>query len=540
MSLGPTTPAADTFAQRVTVHQNHQASSLRRGYDFIVCGAGSSGSVVARRLAENPQAHVLLLEAGGRDDVPAVTEPGLWPTNLGSERDWGFTAESNPLLDGRVMSASMGKVLGGGSSINVMAWARGHRHDWQVFAAESGSSAWGYQAVLDTYRRIEDWHGVPDPEFRGSGGEVFVAPACDPHPLAQAALEGAASLGIATFDHPNGLMMEADRGAAIGDLCIRHGKRVSMFRSYTYPYLDRPNLTVLPHSMVYRITLDGHRATGVVVCRKGRLHHVAAGAEVILCLGAINTPKVLMQSGIGDETELRSVGLSVVHHLPGVGRNYQDHVAVDCVWEHDDLGPPRNNMCEVMLCDTTSLVGHGPDVLIWQVEVPLATPETAAMRSVPASGWSLRSAVARPKSRGRLRLTGPHPHHPIRLDANTFSDRGDFNTALKAVQLCREIGNSPALRPYVTRDMLPARLTDDDLGCFIRNAATTFFHHCGTAKMGRDEMSVVDHKLRVYGIDNLRIADASIMPEITTANTMAPCVVIGERAGEYLRARHGL
>ncbi len=203
----------EDFAERVRVNQAKLTSELRPHYDFIVCGSGSSGSVVARRLAENPDVTVLLLEAGGSDDVPSVRESVQWALNLGSERDWNFVGQSNPNLNGRSIPLNMGKVLGGGSSINVMAWARGHKNDWNFFASETGDTAWNYESVLNIYRRIEDWHGAPDQKYRGTGGLVFVQPAPDPNPIAPAMVEGASSIGIPTFESNNGRMMEADGGA---------------------------------------------------------------------------------------------------------------------------------------------------------------------------------------------------------------------------------------------------------------------------------------------------------------------------------------
>src|ERR1700682_438234 len=203
------------FAERVRRNQRKLGSELKPQYDFIVCGSGSSGSVVARRLAENPAVSVLLLEAGGQDDVPEVMRAEQWPLNLGSERDWNFTAQPNAHLNGRSIPYSMGKVLGGGSSINVMAWARGHKNDWDFFAAEAGDKAWSYESVLNIYRRMEDWHGAPDPDYRGTGGSVYVERAPDPIAIAPAALEGARSVGIPTFENPNGRMMEGEGGASI-------------------------------------------------------------------------------------------------------------------------------------------------------------------------------------------------------------------------------------------------------------------------------------------------------------------------------------
>ena len=208
------------FAERVRANQQKLTAELKPHYDFIVCGSGSSGSVVARRLAENAEVSVLLLEAGGSDDLPSVMEAGQWPLNLGSERDWAFIGQPNPHLNGRSIPLNMGKVLGGGSSINVMCWARGHKNDWDFFAAEARDTAWSYESVLNTYRRIEDWHGAPDPKYRGTGGPVFVQPAPDPNPVAPAMVEGARSVGIPTFQSQNGLMMEGDGGAAIMDLRV--------------------------------------------------------------------------------------------------------------------------------------------------------------------------------------------------------------------------------------------------------------------------------------------------------------------------------
>jgi len=205
------------FKERIRDNQERLRTNLKPQYDFIVCGSGSSGSVVARRLAENPEVSVLLLEAGGDDDVPSVTESLRWFENLGSERDWKFVAEPNPCLNGRAIPLPMGKVLGGGSSINVMAWARGHKHDWDFFAEEAGDSAWNYESVLNIYRRIEDWHGAPDPKYRGSGGPIYVQPAPDPNPIAPAMVEAARIVGIPTFENHNGRMMEGDGGASILD-----------------------------------------------------------------------------------------------------------------------------------------------------------------------------------------------------------------------------------------------------------------------------------------------------------------------------------
>jgi choline dehydrogenase-like flavoprotein len=254
--------AATEFNERVRLNQQKLTAELRPHYDFIVCGSGSSGSVVARRLAENPDASVLLIEAGGSDDVPSVMDAGQWHLNLGSERDWGFVGQPNPHLNGRCFPMNMGKVLGGGSSINVMAWARGHKNDWDFFAAEARDSAWSYESVLKTYRRIEDWHGPPDPKYRATGGPVFVQPAPDPNPIAPAMVVGARSIGIPTFESNNGRMMEGDGGASILDLRVRNGKRLSIFRSYTYPYMDRENLTVLSHALVTRTCIGGQSGHG--------------------------------------------------------------------------------------------------------------------------------------------------------------------------------------------------------------------------------------------------------------------------------------
>jgi choline dehydrogenase-like flavoprotein len=265
---------------------------------------------------------------------------------------------------------SMGKVLGGGSSINVMIWARGHKNDWDFFAAEAGDPAWSYESVLNVYRRIEDWHGAPDPKYRGTGGPVFVEPAPDPNPIAPAFVEGAPLVGIPTFENQNGRMMEGSGGASIAEIRARKGKRQSVFRSYVYPYMGQPNLTVLgPDATVTRLTFEGRRVTGVEFSHGGKTQWVGAAFEVVLSLGAIHTPKVLMQSGIGDEAELQRLGIPVVHHLPGVGQNFQDRPGIGCIWEYQKPLAPHNNLGEATFFWKSRPSLDTPDIQTCQVEV---------------------------------------------------------------------------------------------------------------------------------------------------------------------------
>jgi len=535
MNFKSETQLGDNFAERVHANQRKLRSNLKTQYDFVICGSGSSGSVVASRLAENPAVSVLLLEAGGDDDVPSVTDARQWVTNIGSQRYWQFKAEPNPHLNGRTISMGMGKALGGGSSINAMIWARGHKSDWDFFASETGDPAWGYESVLDIYRHIEDWQGAPDPRYRGTGGPVFVQPLHNPNPAVGALFAAIRSLGIPIFENQNGRIMEADGGASGADMRIRDGRRQSVFRAYVFPRMDQSNLTVLPHALVTRLTFQGNRTTGVEISYEGSTRRIRAGREVILSLGAIHTPKVLMQSGIGDQAELRRFGIPVVQDLPGVGQGFQDHPAFCCLWDCSESLPP--NLVPDAVIYWKSQAGLGsPDFQILQA---VLSAGDAAKFGLPASGWALIGNVVQPKSRGRIRLTGSDPADPVQIEANYLCDPDDRKAAFACVELCREIGNSGALRPFVGREVIPGNLERPELENYIRDTAFSFWHQTSTAKMGRDEMSVVDGDLKVYGIDNVRIADGSIMPRVTTGNTIEQLGATDLRGNPKLEVRLG-
>lgn len=522
-----------------TANSTHRADEHGANFDFIICGAGSSGSVIAARLAEDGNVRVLLLEAGGDDTCEQVAQPSMWPSNLGSERDWAFTGEPAPGLGGRRLPLSMGKCLGGGSSINVMVWARGHKGDWEHFAAESGDDAWGYQSVLGYYRRIEDWRGSPDALRRGRGGPVYVAQPDKPQPIAHAMINAAGQLGIPVFDSPNGEMMEGEGGASIAELRIRGGKRESVFRSYAHRMMKASNLTVMTGALVTRLLFDGKRVIGVEALVNGERRAFRAGCETVLSLGAAQTPKVLMQSGIGSTDELAAHGIPVVQHLPGVGRNHQDHLAFGCTWAYRKPESVGGSGCEATLYWKSDSRLRQPDIIQCQLEFAVPSPAEAGI-TAPEHGWTMFAGLAQPKSRGRLRLSGPGHADPILIEPNSLSEPEDLTAALAAVELCREVGNNAAFAPLVQSEVAPGARDRPGLIDFIRRSAVTYWHQSCTAKMGRDSMSVVDGELKVYGIDGLRVADASIMPRITTGNTMAPCVVIGERAADMIRKQHGL
>lgn len=531
--------ATAAHALTVQANQSQLASTLQDEYDYIICGAGSSGCVVASRLSENPAIRVLLLEAGGHDDLNNVQLPGLWPTNLGTERDWGHRSVPQAHLNGRTVGLSMGKVLGGGSSINVMAYARGHKSDYEYWAEQARDKQWGYEHILSIYKRIEDWQGIPDPDHRGRGGNVWVEPARDPNPIAHAMKLAAASVGIPSFDDHNGAMMEGSGGCAIANTTIKEGRRRSMAAQYLHPAMHRPNLTVLEHAEVTRLHLDGNRVTGIYFTWRGEERKISASNDVVLSMGAINTPKILMLSGIGNPSSLAQAGIKPRHELNEVGENFQDHILLGgCVWEYKDnhAQPPRNNLAECTFFWKTQAGLDAPDIQPFQIEVPFPSDATAKQFQMPEHGWSIAPGLVRPKSRGRVRLKSSNPSDPMVIEANFLSEPEDLHALIRATELCREIGNATELREYVKREAMPGPLKGKELENFVRNAAQTYWHQTGTCRMGHDDSAVVDASLRVRGIQGLRIADGSIMPRVTTGNTMAPCMIIGERMAEILLA----
>ena len=537
-SLGLPAPvvaeAADKFLA-IATNQAARRAALRSSYDYIVIGSGASGSVVARRLAENRDAQVLLLEAGGEDLKPGILITETWFFNLDGEFDWNFGAERSPSVNNRSIVQAMGKAIGGGTSINAMVWARGHKSDFDRWAKEAGDDAWNYRHVLDIYRRIEDWHGAPDPERRGSGGEVFVQPAPDPSSIAPAFLNAAESLGIPTFADQNGVMQEGPGGAAITNVRIRDGRRLNIPSSYLYPVMDQANLTVLTGAHVNRLTVEGAIVTGVEFEWQGQVRTIRASSEVVLSAGAIQTPKILMLSGIGDRAELDRFGIATVSHLPGVGRNFQDHPIIGGgLWEAPEPLPMRNNAAEANLFVRSRPDLKTPDLHIWHIEAPYLSEVTG--RHAVENVWSISPGLVRPESRGFLRLKSADPHEAPEIHANMLADPRDLAALRRGMEITRLLGNSAVMKPFVKREILPGPVEGEALDNLIRDGAMSMHHPTCTAKMGQDDLSVVDAKLRVYGVKNLRIADGSIMPTITTGNTQAPCVIIGERLAEILAA----
>jgi choline dehydrogenase len=529
---------ADTLDE-IRANQEQRSKTLLDAYDYIVCGTGSAGCAIVNRLAADPNVSILVIEAGDWDTASSVADPRLWFTNLDTERDWRDIAERSIHVNNRAIPEHMGRVVGGGSSINATIWARPFRKDLDYWVEVTGDKAWGYDHALSIYRKVENWQGKPDPHYRGQGGPVWCQPAHAPAPIAPAMLDACASLGLPVLDDLNGAREEQDSGFALMNQIIKEGQRQNMAKAYLYPVLGQKNVTLLVNTHIERLSLSGNAIDGVEAARAGKLLRLRARREVILSTGGINTPKLLMLSGIGDERELKKHGIKTVFHSPEVGKNFQDHILHGgCLWESSVPLELRNSGAEASGFMHSAHGRQGPpDLNLVQIELPYASDVIAKSYNPPPSSWALCAGLVKPKSRGHISLRSAKASDRPFVHANFLSHPDDVKALAIGIEMCRDIGNAEPLRKLAKREVVSGkRVGGKEMADFVRNGATTYFHESGTCRMGMDSRAVVDAKLRVNGIRKLRIADSSIMPRIVSVATMATCVLIGERMAEILKA----
>ena len=533
-------------------------------HDYVIVGAGSAGCVVANRLSADPDCSVLLIEAGGRDRNPLFRLPMLMGRLFHSGiYNWRYHTEPVPALDGRSLYWPRGKVLGGSPTINGMVYVRGNRHDYDRWA-QMGLSGWSYDEVLPAFLRSEAHVQRADAYHNGTG-ELTVCRARGTNPLYDLFIEAGRQAGHPVNDDFNGAEQE---GCGRYDFTIRRGKRWSTSFAFLRPVRHRRNLSVATDTLTRRVLVENGRATGVEIVRDGRLLRVHAAREVILCGGTVNSPQILMLSGIGPPEELARHGIEVVHDLPGVGRNLQDHV--DCVLSYECRKPVT--LYRHLRADRLALsvargmvFGEGvmttfpyeagaflktrPDLIAPDVQLhfmpalektanlhfPNPFRRAAAVEAV--HGLAIRVGPLVAESRGTITLRSADPAEPPRIQPNYLERDADRKTMIAGVRIVRDIMGQPALAAYRGRELAPGEdvRTDEVIAAWLRSAAMTTFHPVGTCKMGIDPMAVVDARLKVHGIEGLRIADASVMPVITSGNTNAPAIMIGEKAAEFLR-----
>lgn len=540
---------------RHTAYRSENPRAMQ--YDYLIIGAGSAGCVLANRLSANPAHQVCLLEAGPSDNSPLVRMPvGIIALMRSRKRNWRYHTTAQNHLDQRQRYMPRGKCLGGSSAVNAMIYTRGHCSDYDHWAA-LGNQGWGWDDVLPVFKRSENNERGGD-AFHGADGPLNVAELRYAHPVSEAFVRAGVQAGQTRNDDFSGASQE---GVGLYQVTQQGGERCDVARGYLHPVLERPNLTVVTGAHVTRVLLDGKRACGAEHLHAGRTQRIEAD-RVIVSGGSINSPQLLLLSGIGATEQLAAHGITQLHDLPGVGKNLQDHpdaVIVHRSKRHDtlSLGPAglprtiaalwryarqRNGALTSNVAEAGGFIKSASDEPIpdLQLHLSAALLDNHGLNWRFAMGWgySAHVCVLRPKARGSISLNSADPLAPARIDPQFLAHRDDTERLLRGVKLVRDMLRQEALDPWRGAEVFPGPKahSDDQLRAFLRHKVETIYHPVGTCKMGNDAMAVVDDQLRVHGLQNLYVVDASIMPTLIGGNTNAPTVMIAEKAADMLLA----
>jgi choline dehydrogenase-like flavoprotein len=524
-------------------------------YDYVIVGAGAAGCAVANRLSADPGTTVLLLEAGGRDWSPLVHMPVGFTKLSGPRYNWEFSTVPQPELNNRRMWYPQGRTLGGSTSINAMIYIRGQKEDYEAWAA-MGNKDWGYEQVLPFFRRAEANERLND-RYHGTAGAVNVSEQVQHNPLSKAFVRAAQELGVPFTADFNGAAQE---GVGWYDVTQKNAARASTATAYLRPARRRPNLTVATHALGRKILVENGRAVGLEYSLDGKPASVRVDRELILSGGAVNTPRLMLLSGIGPAGELRPLGIPVVHDLPGVGKNFQDHMdvyltAATVPVSYNESDRPdkallaglqyiltRTGPITACVCEAGMFVRSTPDMATPDIQMhalPAYVIDHGRMR-VKGHGMTINTCHLRPRSTGSVTLHSASPDDPPAIDPAFLTDPYDWEKSLEGFRWGREMLHSQAFKPFVVREYLPPAevRTDKDIRAYVRKWAKTDYHPVGSSKMGSDELAVVDQELKVRGLDGLRVIDASIMPKLISGNTMATSTMIGEKGAHHVL--HGL
>jgi choline dehydrogenase len=523
--------------------------------DFVIVGAGSAGCVMAARLSEDPSTRVVLLEAGGEDRNRWIHIPlGYGKTFADASVNWCYEAEPDPGANGRRIFWPRGKVLGGSSSINGMVYIRGQHEDFDLWR-QLGNTGWSSTDVLPYFKRAQhQTRGAS--EFHSTGGPLCVSDITERHPICEAFIKGAMEIGYPRNDDFNGASQD---GVGYHQTTTRNGKRCSTAVGYLHPIRNRPNLRVVTGALAEKIIFDGKRAIGVSYREFGQPRSVHAAREVILCGGAVNSPQLLLLSGVGPEDELAQCGVPVVHHLPGVGKAMQDHysapiklkcrfpITVNDVMQ-SSVKKLRVGLQYYLFRSGPLTLAAGPAAVFVRTRPELATPDVKISVAPfssdklqdglhPWSGFALTAYQLRPESRGEIRLKSTNPADPPAMFPNYLATETDRRAIVEGLKIGRRILATSHMQHFITEEYQPGPsvASDEQLLDHARSSGSTVFHPTSTCKMGMDPMAVVDPELRVHGMQGLRVVDASIMPTVVSGNTNAATIMIGEKAADMVR-----